>query len=720
MDKEKAYLVIHPKAEQHVAAIVNVLEERWDTMPLVTRYAGHGIEMVENAPEQGYHWIIALGGDGTLNEVVNGAMKAQQSCTVAVLPGGTANDWAHEIGLPENPTDAARALIKSTSRRMDIGHVEVQELSFPQETLQQEATPSKPTTRHHFLATAGLGLDAAVIRSTSDSLRQCYGQLAFFLSWLETFPQIHHFPVQIQWSNRTSWEGQPWEVLVNNTRRYGSVIDVAPQAYVNDGLLDIRLLSYTDLLFHYIQDRSFSLCVPATTAMELDGSYVPLEDYVSQENWERLQEATDMEKVMVTYRFNVKSAALSMAVPPGYTGELFNGMREHDAAENIAPARTRLTMSAADPPVEGSRTIAFRATRVSQDPLLYVLPDNDAGPFLHVADIILRENNDPKEIFAHLIRLGSGSAWSHTALVCSLGDSSRGLNNALLVEARPRGIQLVNWYDEMAPVDQFTVGIKRPRLEWYVETPAEVSYHDPGDPEDGLGIDYLRHVCGIAVDQINGLYDTQTVYKLATLYFERIAKRQLGADPDVTDTTMRQLGAVPYVGYATGAMTDFFKRWQAVPALADFFKKWQEANYSTSSVMRFMCSGLVQYSFFEALRRRIMNDLAIPAHRDAAMSNLGNMQRVLFRDDPQGLIPTYVQQVQSGKRALSDPVPQEVIDLLKSAIPADFSTSPNLEWRSVIHRGVVWHIREALADYMPQSEEEVMVLVMLSSQQHLY
>src|SRR5436305_7100456 len=109
MDKEKAYLVIHPKAEQHVAAIVNILEERWNTIPLVTRYAGHGIEMVENAPEQGYHWIIALGGDGTLNEVVNGAMKARQPCTVAVLPGGTANDWAHEMGLPEHPIDAARA-----------------------------------------------------------------------------------------------------------------------------------------------------------------------------------------------------------------------------------------------------------------------------------------------------------------------------------------------------------------------------------------------------------------------------------------------------------------------------------------------------------------------------------------------------------------------------------------------------------------------------------
>jgi hypothetical protein len=228
-------------------------------------------------------------------------------------------------------------------------------------------------------------------------------------------------------------------------------------------------------------------------------------------------------------------------------------------------------------------------------------------------------------------------------------------------------------------------------------------------------------VCGVAVDQINGLYDNKAVYELAALYLERIAKSHLEADLLGIDAGARQPGALPHVVHATTAMADFFKlwetidyaghleqiaraqlgvvpyvveraaslaeffkAWEGVPSISDFFKKWQAANYAASSVMRFICSGLIQYSFFEALRRRIMNDLAIPAHRDAAMSNLGNMQRVIFRDDPEGLIPTYVQQVQSGKRAISDPVPDRVLDLLKTAVPMDFSTNPNLEWHYVI------------------------------------
>lgn len=121
MDKEKACLVIHPQAEKFLAGVVPVLEERWDVTQLVTAYAGHGIVVAQEAPRQGYRWIIALGGDGTLNEVVNGVAKSQGCCTVGVLPGGTANQWAHEIGLPAQPVDAARALLNSTARKADIG-----------------------------------------------------------------------------------------------------------------------------------------------------------------------------------------------------------------------------------------------------------------------------------------------------------------------------------------------------------------------------------------------------------------------------------------------------------------------------------------------------------------------------------------------------------------------------------------------------------------------
>ncbi len=716
MDKEQACLVIHPKAEKYVADVVDVLEERWDVTQLVTACAGHGIEIAANAQEQGYRWVIALGGDGTLNEVVNGVAKAQGYSTVGVLPGGTVNQWAHEIGLPAHPFDAARALLSCTIRQADIGYVEVQELSLPQATpLQQEAV-SRATSRNHFLLTAGLGLDAAIIQMTADSFRQRYGQLAFYLTWLKTFPRIHRIPVQIQWSSNASWEGQPCEVLVSNTRHYGSIVDVAPEAYVNDGLLDIRLFWYTEMLFHYVQDRSFSLRVPASVAMHLDGSPVQLADYLSRENQAHLEAATDLDKVMVTYRFDVKPAALSVAVPQGYAGDLFNGMRERVTAQSDEPARTSMVVPAAGAPVEESKAKAFRATRVSSDPLAYVAQDNGAGPFLRMADVILRENNDPKEIFAHLIRMATGGVWSHSALLCSLGDPPWGMNETFLVESRPRRTQLVSWRDEVVPFDQFTVGIKRPRLDWYVETPEEASRHDPADPEDGPGINYLRHVCGIAVNQINGLYDYKAVFELAALYLERIAKRHRGADLQAVDAGARQPGALPHVVHATTALADFFKRWEGVPAITDFFKTWKEANYSTSSVLRFICSGLEQYSFFEALRRRIMNDLTIPAHWDAAMSNLGNMQRVVFRDDPEGLIPTYVQQVQLGKRVISDPVPDRVLDLLKTAVPMDFNVSPNLEWHYVIRRGMVWRISEAPADYAPQSEEEKEVIAILSSE----
>ncbi|TMD59623.1 MAG: hypothetical protein E6I91_19995 [Chloroflexi bacterium] len=741
MDKEKACLIIHPKAEQHVASIVNILEERWDTTSLVTQYAGHGMVLAENAPAHDNRWIIALGGDGTLNEVVNGSMRAQRPCTVGILPGGTANQWAHEIGLPDHPLDAAHALLQCTPCSVDVGSVEVQALDFLQETLHQQETESRSGARHHFLLTAGFGLDAAVIRATTESAKQQYHQLAFFLDWLETFPQIQPFFAHIQWSNQQVWEGHPREVLVSNTRRYANVVDVAPEAYMDDNLLDIRIFSYVDMLFHYVQDHSFSLRVPASTPMHLDGSSVQLEDYLSRENYARLQATTETEKVMVTYRFSAKPSALLAAIPPGYAGDLFSAKPLPTIAESNAQPQARISTPEMSQLPEKSGGMAFRATRISQDPLTYFLRNASGSPLLHVADVIVRENKDPKEIFAHMIRLATDSKWSHAALLYPLDIPSREENTILLVEARTKGTRLATWREEVIPFDHFTVGIKRPCLEWYVETPEESARHDHGDTLCTPGIEYLQQVGAIAMDQIDGLYDNKTVYDLAALYLERVTTRYLGAVPQTDDTTTRFLGAVPYIKDAATAITSIIKhrrpedaaanleratRQHVVPyigdaatAITDFLKQWQATDYSANSIMRFICSGLVQYSFFEALRRRIANDLAIPAHRDAAMHNLEHMHRIIIRPDHEGIIPAYVQQVRSGKRAITDPVPEQVLNLLKTALPADFNNSPNLEWQYVILKGAVWRISKAPDDYIPQSQEEGEVLAMISPEHRL-
>ena len=136
-----------------------------------------------------------------------------------------------------------------------------------------------------------------------------------------------------------------------------------------------------------------------------------------------------------------------------------------------------------------------RATCVSKDPIDYFLGKNkEKRHYLCVSDVILRANQDPKELFAHIIRFATNSKWSHTSLVYLLSDPTKGFNNTFLVEARTRGIRITSLRNEVLPYEQFTVGIKRPRLDWYVETPYEKSRHDPLDPEDTYGIDYLRHV----------------------------------------------------------------------------------------------------------------------------------------------------------------------------------------------------------------------------------
>ena len=330
----------------------------------------------------------------------------------------------------------------------------------------------------------------------------------------------------------------------------------------------------------------------------------------------------------------------------------------------------------------------YRAIHIEEDPINYFLEKSDGKQFMRVADVVLRENKDPREVFAHAIRIATGSKWSHSAIVYLTRDPYKGFNNTFLVEAITKGIRIQSWRDEVVPFEQFTVGIKRPRLDWYRENPYEAARHDPHDPEDAHGVAYLRHVRGIALDQINGLYDHKTVYEMTALFAQRAAKQHLQSVPQVAD---------------------------AAAAVANFFKQWDESDSSRTQVLSFMCSGLVQYSFFEALHRRIMNDFAIPEHREIAESNLRNLSCVIFREDPEGIIPNYIRQIQDGELDIRNPAPPEVLDFLKTATPADFNNSPNLAWRYVVLKGVVWQIEEAPDDYVPASQEEQEIVSMLQT-----
>ena len=325
----------------------------------------------------------------------------------------------------------------------------------------------------------------------------------------------------------------------------------------------------------------------------------------------------------------------------------------------------------------------YRATHLADEPLNYFLQQSDVGPHLRVSDVVLRTVLDPKEIFSALIRMGTDSHWSHSSLLYLLNDPLQGFDNIFLVESMTTGVRVASWRNEVTPPERFTVGIRRLPLDWYAESPRDAAKRDDNNVDDVHGIAYLRHARGLALDQINELYNQNTVDEISALYVERMAKRH----------------DIPLVPKIAAQFATYFRKRDA-------------------SVIRFICSGLVQYSFFEALRRRIINDFAIPEHRDCAISNLNNLHRVIFHPDPEGVITNYVQQVESGKIAIAAPVPGEVLDLLKTTTPADVNNTPNLGWRYIIRKGWVWEIDEAPAGHKPQSDDEMAVLELMNPVSH--
>lgn len=328
--------------------------------------------------------------------------------------------------------------------------------------------------------------------------------------------------------------------------------------------------------------------------------------------------------------------------------------------------------------------MAYRAICVSQDPKDYFLQRHEDGSSrLRVADVVLRTTQSPMHIIGRLIRFATKSRWSHAALVLLLSNSRQGYDSTFLIEAITKGVRVVAWSKVLTPYQEVTIGVKRLEMDWYVETTYERERHTTRDPEDTHGIEYLRSVRGVALDQINDLYDRKVVYELIALYAKRVLRRHLKAFP-----VFAHLAA----------------------SLANFFRTWSLDISSPDTLENFICSGLIQYSFFEALRERILYDLTKAEDREMAMQNL---HHVVFCDDPDGVIAEYVWQIQVGKRNLDDPIPDAVLDLLKTALPADFNNSSDLQWCYIIHQGKVWQIDDVAEGYRPQSEEEAFVLDLL-------
>ena len=185
-----------------------------------TPRAGAAQSLASEAVAKGCRLIVAAGGDGTLNEVVNGVAEHPlllPQVRVGLLPLGTVNVFAKELGIPSQSASAWKVIHEGKTRQLDLG-------------LAQWGSGHR-----YFIQLAGAGLDSRAIAAVDAELKRRLGALAYVAAGLRAFAS-EQIPLQVTWNGG---EERGELVLIGNGRYYGGRFRLFPDAQMNDGLLDV-------------------------------------------------------------------------------------------------------------------------------------------------------------------------------------------------------------------------------------------------------------------------------------------------------------------------------------------------------------------------------------------------------------------------------------------------------------------------------------------------
>lgn len=199
-----------------------------------TSHSGEAEALARHVAEKGVEKIVAAGGDGTINEVVNGL--AGTNAALGLLPLGTVNVFAMELGLPTNNLEFCWEVIQGDNMRfVDL--------------------PS--ANGKYFVQLAGVGLDAQVVKETSLAFKHSLGPLSYLISAAQIAARE---PPRLFIESKNASVDEASFVLVGNGRHYGGPFPFFKHAVLDDGLFDVvafKRLGYLEII-KYLQDVVFS------------------------------------------------------------------------------------------------------------------------------------------------------------------------------------------------------------------------------------------------------------------------------------------------------------------------------------------------------------------------------------------------------------------------------------------------------------------------------
>ncbi|QOI96880.1 MAG: diacylglycerol kinase family lipid kinase [Flammeovirgaceae bacterium] len=216
LKKDYFYIKILP-ALQHVAK-VHVHETR-------TRH--DAISLASKAVEKRYDVIYAAGGDGTLNQVVNGMLAGNENTyklpVLGLIPLGSGNDYARTVNIKSDAGHIIGLLMGFAAKPVDVGRI-----TFTGE-------PDKPVC--YFINIADVGMGPQVVKRLLDSGRVFGTTLTYYTAILQTFATYRLQTITVK-TPQWSWQGKARVVAVGNGRFFGSGIGITPEAIPDDGLFN--------------------------------------------------------------------------------------------------------------------------------------------------------------------------------------------------------------------------------------------------------------------------------------------------------------------------------------------------------------------------------------------------------------------------------------------------------------------------------------------------
>ena len=232
---KKILLIVNPvagrlKMRNELFDVIDVFSNNeFIVTTAITQYRGHGRELARDAQKNGYDLVVCCGGDGTLNEAIDGLLSVDkyQRVPLGYIPAGSTNDFAETLGIPVYPIAAAVNICKSVRMHIDVGQF---------------------NDDHHFSYIATFGAFSAASYSAPQELKNSIGHMAYLIEGIKQLGNMQRYKAKVI-ADGKEYEDEYIYCSVSNTKSVAGLVKLSESIVdLHDGLFEVILVKYPNNL----------------------------------------------------------------------------------------------------------------------------------------------------------------------------------------------------------------------------------------------------------------------------------------------------------------------------------------------------------------------------------------------------------------------------------------------------------------------------------------